>query len=69
MRTSRRGFTLLELLIAMAIFSFLGTVVIYLMREGLSMFTEGTRAQQLQDRQESLMPQLQKDFQFAILTR
>jgi prepilin-type N-terminal cleavage/methylation domain-containing protein len=60
---ARRGFTLLELLVAMAIFSVLGAAVVYMMRQGLGIFTAGTRDQQLQDRQESVLPQVRRDFE------
>ena len=39
---SRRGFTLLELILSMAIFTVLGTLVVYMMRQGLEIFTTGT---------------------------
>ncbi len=57
----RRGFTLLELLIAMTIFAILGTSAVVMMRQGATLFTAGTRENELSDRQDTLLPELARD--------
>ncbi|MHC5012260.1 MAG: PilW family protein [Planctomycetota bacterium] len=61
--SSRRGFTLLELLLAMAIFTFLGAMVIFLMRRGLDVFSTGTAGADLQDRELMVLPRIVRDLE------
>jgi prepilin-type N-terminal cleavage/methylation domain-containing protein len=59
--TPARGFTLLEILLAMAIFSMLGLVVVFLMRQGMSVFATGTQDSQLLDRMDTVLPKVRQD--------
>jgi prepilin-type N-terminal cleavage/methylation domain-containing protein len=59
--TSRRGFTLLEVLLAMTIFSMLGLVVVFLMRQGMSVFATGTADSQVLDRMDTVLPKVRRD--------
>ena len=63
--TSRRdaGYTLLELMLAMAIFTFLGAMVVFLMRQGLNIFMVGTKDTNLQDRADTVLPRLRLDLE------
>jgi prepilin-type N-terminal cleavage/methylation domain-containing protein len=58
---SRRGFTLLELLVAMAMFAVLGTAIVALLAQGLNVFSEGTSATSMQDRLQAVLPILRDD--------
>lgn len=60
-RRSPRGFTLLEIMISMAIFTVLGTMVVYFMRQSLNVFSVGTRESARLDRQDTLLPQVRTD--------
>ncbi|MFV1958953.1 MAG: PilW family protein, partial [Planctomycetota bacterium] len=64
---SDRGFTLLELLMAMSIFMFLSMLAVYLMRQGLDIFVTGTRESSLQDRTETVLPRLVEDLELLAL--
>jgi prepilin-type N-terminal cleavage/methylation domain-containing protein len=55
------GFTLLELLVAMAMFSILGIAVVALLGQGLTMFSAGTADTSMQDRQQALLPSVKDD--------
>jgi len=55
-----RGFTMLELMMAMTIFSMLGMIVVMLMRQGMTIFVQGTRDSVLQDRMDTVLPQIQR---------
>ncbi len=55
------GFTMLELLIAMAIFAVLGTMVVYFMRNSLDIFYSGTRESAQLDRFDTVIPQVVED--------
>lgn len=57
----RAGFTLLELLIAMTVFAVLGTAAVVMMRQGATLFSAGTRENELSDRQDTLLPELVAD--------
>ena len=61
-RLAARGFTLLELLVAMALFAILGVAVVALLGQGLAIFSEGTADTTMQDRLQSALPQLRSDF-------
>ncbi|MFM8385447.1 MAG: type II secretion system protein [Planctomycetia bacterium] len=57
------GFTLLELLISVAIFSILGGTAVFMMRQGAQMFSVGARDSELADRQDTLLPEVLADLQ------
>jgi prepilin-type N-terminal cleavage/methylation domain-containing protein len=56
-----RGFTLLELLIALAIFAVIGTAVVTLLGQGMTVFTQGTADTSMHDRLGSLLPVVRED--------
>lgn len=56
-----RGFTLLELLIAMALFAVLGLAVIALLGQGMTIFSEGTADTRMQDRLQAILPTIRAD--------
>ncbi|MGE0191672.1 MAG: type II secretion system protein J [Planctomycetota bacterium] len=58
-----RGFTLLELLVAMGIFSVLGTMAVWFMRQSLDIFYSGTRESAIFDRLDSGLPRLRADLE------
>jgi len=61
-RISRsRGFTLLELMIAMTLFTTIGFAVALLMTSGIDMWLSGTRGAQQEDRRELSLPRLEDD--------
>lgn len=55
------GFTVLELLIAMALFSVLGLAVVALLGQGMTIFSEGTSDTSMQDRLQSVLPPIRAD--------
>ncbi|MCC7138271.1 MAG: prepilin-type N-terminal cleavage/methylation domain-containing protein [Planctomycetes bacterium] len=57
----RAGFTVLELLIAMALFSVLGLAVVALLGQGMTIFSEGTADTSMQDRLQSVLPAIRAD--------
>ncbi len=61
------GFTLLEIMISMAIFTVLGTMVVYFMRQSLSIFYTGTRESAMLDRMDTVLPQVRSDLQGLII--
>ncbi len=67
--TSRRqhGFTMLELIMAMAVFTILGAAAVLLMRQGLSIFAAATKDAALQDRMEGVLPQVEADLNLIAL--
>ena len=66
-RRADRGFSLLEILIAMAIFSVLGTMVVFFLRQSLDIFYTGTRESAQLDRQDSVLPQIRVDLSSLVL--
>lgn len=64
---SSRGFTMMELLMAMAIFSMLGLTVVILMRQAMTVFTSGTRGGLLQDRMATTIPQIEHSLKLVSL--
>ena len=56
-----RGFTLLEILIAMSIFVMLGSMVVVFMRQSLDIFYTGTKESAQYDRQDGILPQVRAD--------
>jgi len=55
------GFTLLEILVAMAIFSVLGSMVVVFMRQSLDIFYAGTKQSAEMDRKDAVLPQIRED--------
>jgi prepilin-type N-terminal cleavage/methylation domain-containing protein len=55
------GFTLLELLVAVAIFSILGSSAVFMMRQAANMFSVGARDTEMSDRQDTLLPEVMAD--------
>ena len=61
-RTARsRGFTLLEIMIAMSLFTTIGFAVVLLMTNAMDMWLTGTRGAQQEDRKEQSLPRLEDD--------
>jgi len=58
-----RGFTILELLIAMAIFGVLGSMVVFFMQQSLDIFYSGTRESAQLDRMDTVLPQIAEDLE------
>jgi prepilin-type N-terminal cleavage/methylation domain-containing protein len=56
-----RGFTLMELLLAAAVFSLLGVALVTLLAQGMGVFTAGTEDTSVQDRFQALWPLLRED--------
>jgi len=56
-----RGFTLLEILVAMSLFTLIGFAVVMLMTSGVDMWIQGTRGAQNEDRKEMSLPRLEDD--------
>lgn len=56
-----RGFTLLEILIAMSLFVMLGGMVVVFLRQSLDIFYTGTRESAQLDRQDAILPQVRAD--------
>lgn len=55
------GFTILEMLVAMAMFSVLGVAVVSLLSQGLNLFSEGTADTSMQDRLQAILPPIRED--------
>jgi len=66
---SQRGFTLLEVLISMSLFTVLGLGVVLLMRTGIDMWLSGNRASLQEDRVEQSLPRLEEDLRMVSVTR
>ncbi len=60
---SERGFTMLELIIAMAIFTLLGTMVIMMMRQSLDIFYQGIKEDALFNRMDTALPVVAEDIE------
>jgi len=61
------GFTLLEILVAMGLFTVIGLGVVMLMRTGVEMFVKGTEASQVEDRLEQSLPRLEDDLRHVLV--
>lgn len=61
--SSPRGYTLLELLLAMAIFVFLGSMIVFLMRQAMNIFTSASTGSGLIDRVETVLPEIARDLE------
>lgn len=55
------GFTLMEILLAMALFSILGLTVVTLLGQGMSIFEASTADTSMQDRLQAVLPQIRED--------
>jgi prepilin-type N-terminal cleavage/methylation domain-containing protein len=60
-----RGFTLMELLLAAAVFGMLGIALVTLLAQGMGVFTTGTEDTSVQDRFGAIWPTLRDDLAFA----
>jgi len=63
----RRGFTLIEILIAMSLFTLIGLGVVLLMRTGVDIFVRGTEGANLEDRREQSLPRLEEDLRQVLV--
>jgi prepilin-type N-terminal cleavage/methylation domain-containing protein len=66
-RPRSRGFTMLEILVAMAVFTVLGTMVVYFLRQSLAIFYAGERESSRLDRQDTILPQVRSDLANLVL--
>ncbi|HEX5138023.1 MAG TPA: prepilin-type N-terminal cleavage/methylation domain-containing protein, partial [Planctomycetota bacterium] len=66
-RSRRGGFTLLEILIAMSLFTVIGLGVVLLMRTGVEMYVQGTEGSQQEDRLEQSLPRLEDDLRHVLV--
>ncbi len=62
---NRRAFTLLEIMIAMSLFSAIGFAVVMLMGAGVDMWLQGTRGSRAEDRREMSLPRLEDDLRMV----
>jgi prepilin-type N-terminal cleavage/methylation domain-containing protein len=62
---NRRAFTLLEIMIAMSLFTLVGFAVVLLMGSGVDMWIQGTRGSQSEDRREMSLPLLEDDLRMV----
>lgn len=62
-----RGFTLLEILVAMSLFTVIGLGVVLLMRTGVEMYVKGTEGSQQEDRLEQSLPRLEDDLRHVLV--
>ncbi|MHC4547190.1 MAG: prepilin-type N-terminal cleavage/methylation domain-containing protein [Planctomycetota bacterium] len=62
----QRGFTLLEILISMTLFTVIGFAVVLLMRTGVDMWVRGNRGSQQEDRLEQSLPRLEEDLRHTL---
>ena len=67
MRNDKRGFTLLEVLIAMSLFTILGLGVVLLMSTGVDMWVTGTTASYQEDQAAEGWPKLVQDFRHVLV--
>ncbi len=63
----RRGFTLLEIMIAMSLFTLIGLAVVSLMRTGVDMWIAGNRGSEREDRREMSLPRLEQDLRAVLV--
>ena len=62
---NRRAFTLLEIMIAMSLFTLIGFSVVLLMGSGVDLWLTGTRGSQTEDRKEMSLPRLEDDLRMV----
>ena len=63
------GFSMLELLVAMSIFSILGAMTIFLMNRGLDIFQKGTRESAARDKQGTVLPLIEEDLKAVMVVQ
>jgi prepilin-type N-terminal cleavage/methylation domain-containing protein len=66
-RPRSRGFTLLEILVAMSLFTIIGLGVALLMRAGVDMFIKGSEGSLAEDRLEQSLPRLDADLRQVLV--
>jgi len=66
-RRARRAFTLIEILIAMSLFTLIGFAVVAMMRTGADMWMRGTRGSEQEDRIEQSLPRLEEDLRMVLV--
>lgn len=62
-----RGFTLLEILVAMSLFTVIGLGVVLLMRTGVEMYVRGSEGSAIEDRLEQSLPRLEDDLRHVLV--
>ncbi|MHC4818856.1 MAG: PulJ/GspJ family protein [Planctomycetota bacterium] len=62
----QRGFTLLEILISMSLFTVIGFAVVLMMRTGVDMWLRGSRGSLQEDRLEQSLPRLEEDLRHTL---
>ena len=62
-----RGFTLLEILVAMSLFTVIGLGVVLLMRTGVEMYVKGSEGSLQEDRLEQSLPRLEDDLRHVLV--
>jgi len=67
MNRSTRGFTLIEILISMSLFTIVGFAVVLLMRTGVDLWLEGTAGSNREDRLEQSLPRLEEDLRMVLV--
>jgi prepilin-type N-terminal cleavage/methylation domain-containing protein len=67
MQTRTRGFTLMEIMVSMTLFTMIGFAVVLLMRTGVDMWLEGNRSSQQEDRIEQSLPRLEEDLRMVVV--
>ncbi|MCP5066457.1 MAG: prepilin-type N-terminal cleavage/methylation domain-containing protein [bacterium] len=66
---SAAGFSMLELLVAMSIFSVLGAMTIFLMNRGLEIFQKGTQEGAKLDKQGTILPLIEEDLKAVMVVQ
>ena len=66
-RNDAGGFTLLEILIAMSIFTVLGTMMVWFMSTSLDIFSRGMKESDLMDRADTILPRVRADLNSLII--
>ncbi len=61
-KTPASGFTLMEILLAMALFTILGLAVVTLLGQGMAIFESSTADTSMQDRLQAVLPAIRSDF-------
>jgi prepilin-type N-terminal cleavage/methylation domain-containing protein len=62
----QRGFTLLEILVSMSLFTVIGFAVVLMMRTGVDMWLRGSRGSLQEDRLEQSLPRLEEDLRHTL---
>ena len=64
---NRRGFTLLEIMVSMTLFTMVGFAVVLLMRTGIDLWLAGNESSQQEDRIEMSVPRLEQDLRHVMV--